>query len=439
MGRTEAKLEEDLLAIVAQALQAVEPSQLVARALERHRRLLPVSGAIWLAGFGKAALGMARGAIEVLGPRISGGVLVVPAGMESSAPSGLEVHGGGHPLPSAAGIAGARAVRDLCHKAAREDLVLCLISGGGSALLTLPPQEVALSDIRRTSELMQRQGASVDEVNCVRKQLDLLKAGRLAREAAPAAVLALILSDVPGDALDVIASGPTIPSTTSHAEAIDVLTRRNLWEHAPPAVRAYLERGARGELPRPPGPGDPCFARAEALVVGNGLTAARAAMAAGQKRGYQPVLLSSTLSGEAQGAGAYLASVATAVLRNSQPIAPPACLVATGETTVSLPPEHGLGGRNQEVTLAAARDLEGLSGVLVASIGTDGIDGPTGAAGAIATGSTLARARQADLSYEDALARHDSYSFFKALGDLIVTGPTGTNVADLQIVLVDSA
>jgi hydroxypyruvate reductase len=438
--RSEAELRQDLMAIVARALAAVEPSRLTHEALAgRHKDLVAVPGKIWIAGFGKAAVPMARGALEALGPRVAGGVLVVPEGskaVEKEALGPLDVHVGGHPLPTEGGIEGARAVRALCHRAAHDDLVLCLVSGGGSALLTLPPEHISLADICSTMQLLQARGASIEEVNCVRKQLDTLKAGRLAQEAAPASLLSLILSDVPGDALDVIASGPTVPSTTGYREALAVLDSLRAWEDAPLTIRSHLERGARGELPPQPGPGDPCFARTEALVIGNGQTAARAALAAAQQLGYRPHLLATTLTGEAKYVGTYLASVAIAVRRTSQPIAPPACLVAAGETTVSLTPPHGIGGRNQELALAAAENLNGLPAVLVASIGTDGIDGPSDAAGALATGSTLLRARQAGASHRRALAQHDAYPFFKAVGDLIVTGPTGTNVADLQIVLV---
>jgi glycerate 2-kinase len=436
-------LRGDALACFAAAIAAVEPERLVRRQLEEHPTLLDVPGEIHLAGIGKAAAAMARGARAALGERVAGGVLVVPAGQEAGAPGGFALFGGGHPVPTEEGVRGARAVLSLAEGLGAGDLLLCLISGGGSALATLPPEGVALADLRETTRLLLAAGATIGELNCVRKHLDRLKGGRLARAAAPARVIALVLSDVVGDPLDVIASGPVSPDSTTFDDAVRVLERRGLWPAAPAAVRAHLERGRRGEEAESPGPGDPAFAGVSAFVVGGNRLAAEAAMVEAGRRGYATLLLSTLVTGEAREVGRVLAALGAEVLSSGRPLAPPACLVAGGETTVTVT-GPGRGGRNQEVALGAAVALDELFGgdreaagrILVASLGTDGVDGPTDAAGAIATGDSLARAGERQLDAHRSLAENDAYPLFEALGDLIVTGPTGTNVMDLMLVLV---
>ncbi len=447
------------VALLEAGVRAVEPSLLVREALARlipghlrgHLRAVardveaaaagsgadPAGGRIRLIAVGKAAVGMARGALEVLDPeRIQGGVLVAPEGSEAEFPPSIKLHLADHPVPSEANVAAAEAVRGLAFGAGEGDLVLLLLSGGGSALLTLPVPGLALDDVRRTTEHLLRAGAGIGELNAVRKRMDLLKGGGLAREAAPARLVALILSDVVGDSLDVIASGPVSPDSSSFREAADVLRRLDPDGAVPHAVRRHLERGVRGEVPEPPGAGDPCFRRVRAEIVGNGRLAAEAVVAEARRLGYAPLLLTTRLQGEAREVGGVLAGVGSEVRRTGNPLAPPACLVTAGETTVTVR-GPGLGGRNQELVLGAAIALEEVGGVVVASLGTDGIDGPTDAAGAMADGQTLRRARQLGLDPRTALAQNDSYRFFDALDDLIRTGPTGTNVADLQVVLVE--
>lgn len=428
-------LRDDALACVEAAIRAVEPEGLVAAFLAGHPELVAASGKIQVAGIGKAAAAMARGARRALGHRLAGGVLIVPAGGEGEAPAGFEVHGGGHPVPTAEGVEGAEAIRRLAAAAGEGDLLLALISGGGSALMTLPPEGVARAEVGETTGALLRAGATIGELNCVRKHLDRLKGGRLAREARPARVLALVLSDVVGDPLDVIASGPVSPDPTTFAGAIEVLERRRVWAGAPPAVRRHLEAGRRGKVPESPKPGDPCFAGVEVDVVGSNRMAAAAAREEATRRGYATLLLSTRVTGEAREVGRVLAAIGREAAASGNPLPPPACLVAAGETTVTVI-GGGRGGRNQEVALGAALALAGASGVLVAAAGTDGIDGPTDAAGALAAGDTVARAREAGLDPDRALADNDAYPLFAALGDLVTTGPTGTNVMDLYLVLV---
>ncbi|MEX2529995.1 MAG: glycerate kinase [Gemmatimonadota bacterium] len=426
-------LREVALALLETAVQAVEPSRLVREALPGH---LPHHGHIRLIAVGKAADGMTRGALEVLGPeRIHAGVLVAPEAPTRDLPPTIRSFPADHPIPSKANVAAARAVRDVAAGAGEEDQVLLLLSGGGSALLTLPANGLGLEDVRRTTRHLMRAGAEIGELNAVRKRLDVLKGGGLARAAAPARVLALVLSDVVGDSLDVIASGPVSPDSSGYREALEVLARLDPHREVPEAVRRHLEAGAGGERPEPPGEGDPCFRRVQVEVVGNGRVAAEALMAEARRRGYAPLLLTTRLTGEAREVGAVLAAMGSEVRRTGHPLPPPACLVAAGETTVTVR-GAGVGGRNQELALGAAVALDGAKGVVLASLGTDGIDGPTDAAGAMVDGDTLRRARELGLDPRAALTTNDSHRFFDLLGDLIRTGPTGTNVADLQVVLV---
>lgn len=436
-----ARLREDALACLAAAIDAVEPERLVRRFLEAHPAVLDVPGTVHIAGIGKAGAAMARGAAAVLGDRLAGGALVVSAGQETGAPAGLDVFVGGHPVPDTAGVEGARRILEIAERVDRDDLLCCLVSGGGSALMTLPVAGVTLDDLRATTRLLLEAGATIDELNAVRKHLDRLKGGRLARAAAPARVLALVLSDVVGDPLDVIASGPVSPDPTTYADALAVLDRHGLGESIPVAVRDYLWRGAEGREEESPGPGHPAFERVRAEIVGHNRLAAEAARDEAGRRGYGAHLLSTTVTGEAREVGQGLAERAVQALRAGRPVPPPTCLVAAGETTVTVT-GAGRGGRNQEVALGAAIALDGrletdeAERVLVVSAGTDGIDGPTDAAGAVATGVTVARARARGLDAAAALADNDAYPFFRALDDLVVTGPTGTNVMDLMLVLV---
>jgi hydroxypyruvate reductase len=301
--------------------------------------------------------------------------------------------------------------------------------------MTLPPDAVSLADLQTTTDLLLAAGAGITELNTVRKHVDRLKGGRLAEEAAPGRVLALVLSDVVGDSLEVIASGPVTPDPTTFADAVSVLERFEVWQRVPLPVRVHLTRGAAGEIAESPAPGAACFERVVASIVGNNRLAAKAALAEAARRGYRTHLVTTELTGEARAAAARLAALAREVTTGGRPIAPPACLVAAGETTVTVR-GGGRGGRNQELALALALRIEGLDEVLGVSVGTDGIDGPTDAAGAIVSGRTVQRARELGLDPARALAENDSYPFFEALGDLVVTGPTGTNVMDIQILLV---
>ncbi len=465
----EEELRRDAVAIVRAGVAAVEPETLVRKALEDHPELLPRGAQVHLVAVGKAARAMARGAASALiggrGEQLAGGVLIAPKGSTEEglgdAPAALRRFAGGHPVPDAEGMAGARAVLELAEGLGRRaagldpeatsasEVLLILLSGGGSALMTLPPEGVPLESVQATTEALLASGAPIREVNAVRKHLDRLKGGRLARAAAPAPVVALVLSDVVGDPLDVIASGPLSPDPTTTRDAVEVLRARGLWGRLPATVRNHLEGSFASEGTESPKPGDPCFGRAQVRVVGNDALAAEAACREAERRGYRSLVISTLVTGEARQVGRILAGIGLSAARRprrprrprrkSAPAAP-VCLVAAGETTVRVTGE-GRGGRNQEVALGAALTLNELARpddppLLVASAGTDGIDGPTDAAGALADASTVRRARALGLDAARALADNDAYPFFDRLGDLVRSGPTGTNVMDLMLVLV---
>jgi hydroxypyruvate reductase len=324
---------------------------------------------------------------------------------------------------------------DIARSAGRDDLLICLISGGASALTPAPAAPVTLTGKQRTTELLLRSGAGIHEINTVRKHLSEFKGGQLARLAAPATVLSLLLSDVTGDDLDVIGSGPTVPDRSTFEDAVEVMRRRGIWKRIPAGVRARLEQGLAGKIAETPKPGSPIFRRVRNIVVGSNRQAIAAAQREAKELGYHAMILSSVMEGEAREVAGVHAAIAKEILASGHPLRRPACVISGGETTVTLR-GHGKGGRNQEFVLSAAAAIAGLRGVAILSGGTDGTDGPTDAAGAIATGSTIERASAAGLDWRTSLDRNDSYHFFDPLGDLIRTGPTRTNVMDVRVILV---
>ena len=387
-----------------------------------------------LVGAGKATAAMAAAAEAILGDRIDCGAINTPPGPARPL-ARVETFVAGHPVPDEAGVAGARRQLELLAGLDSDALVLGLFSGGGSALLPAPAAGLTLAEKQATTRLLLACGATIDEINALRKHLSAIKGGLLARAAAPARVIALLLSDVIGDPLDTIASGPTHPDATTFGDCLAIVDRYDLHDQLPVAVRQHLLAGGRGERPETPKPRDPCFARAESLVIGNNRLAIDAAAHQARALGYEVLVLTSRLQGEAHQAAAALVAIAQETVETNRPIARPACLIAGGETTVTLRGD-GKGGRNQELALAAALQLGGWSAITLLAGGTDGIDGPTDAAGALADGQTLSRAQAQGLDARTFLECHDSYSFFAALDDLVITGPTGTNVMDLQIILI---
>jgi len=495
--------------ICGAALEAVDPVRLVRANVVRDGDGLRIAGEtfdlgsfekIWLVAFGKAAAGMAEALAEILGDRLSGGLVIVPAaekGMDRSKPTPsvqdpsrqdplgkndtvstttgsdgrdrpdsipnndkagsvdpvslgasparkLEVLEAAHPLPGARSIEAARRALALAEKAGVKDLIIVCVSGGGSSLLCLPAEGVTLDEKTGLTRDLLRAGASIRELNIVRKHLSGIKGGRLAKAASPATVVSLIISDVNGDDLETIASGPAYWDSSTFADARDILERHELWDGAPASVRARIEAGDRGDLPETLKSDDPVFENAHAFVIGNNLAALRGARRRTEGLGYESFILTSTDEGEARKAAhdyaAFIAGLACAMSAAPKPI----CLLAGGEVTVSVRGK-GRGGRNTEFVLASLLEFaeeevasamsSGLEW-LVLSIGTDGVDGPTDAAGAWAVASTLGRAKQLGLDAEKYLDENDSYSFFEKTGNLVLTGPTGTNVCDVRIFLI---
>jgi hydroxypyruvate reductase len=419
------------------ALAAVDPAAAVARVLARDGDTLLLReatgivarhrGPVRVVGAGKAAAGMARAAESILGPSIASGMVVAPHGSGAPGPGAIAVREGAHPVPDAASLASTGALLDVVHGADRQTLVLVLLSGGASALLAAPSEGVELADVQGLTRDLLAAGCEIGALNTVRKHCSRVSGGRLAAAAAGAAgCWTLVLSDVVGDDLTTIASGPSVADPTTYADALAVLDRYGVT--APPAIDAHLRRGAAGAIAETPKPGDAIFARARTILVGRNADAVAAAAGAAGARGYAVTVVDAPLTGDAADAGTRLAQALRAL-----PGSMPTALVAGGETTVRARP-GGAGGRCQHLALAASTVLAGMQAVLLAA-GTDGVDGPTDAAGACVDGETVARARAAGIDVDAALVATDSHRVLASTGDLVVTGPTGTNVADVVVAL----
>ncbi|MFO0800876.1 MAG: DUF4147 domain-containing protein [Gemmataceae bacterium] len=418
---------DDALAIWSAAVRAADPERLVRESLARDP--LPPGQRLLVVGAGKAGAAMLTG----LGDHLAAatGIVNVPAGQEGMR-IGVRLHAArpaGVNEPTAAGVAGAEKMLELLADAGRDDVAVCLLSGGGSALLPAPADGITLGDKVAVTRLLHRSGATIDEMNCVRKHLSRVKGGRLAAAFRGKLLRTLIVSDVVGDPVDVIASGPTAPDPTTFADAVAVLARYGLTERVPPAVNQVLACGANETLKvLPP--------NVENRVIGSNRGALDAAAAEAERRGYRVLDLGAFVEGETAAVATAVAGVVRSIRRDAKPLAPPACVLLGGETTVSLGDDPGKGGRNQEFVLALTLKLaatpEGMAGVTVLSGGTDGEDGPTDAAGAVADSGILERGRGAT----EHLQRHDAYPYFAATGDLLKPGLTGTNVMDVRVVLV---
>ena len=420
-------LRRDAKAILMAAIAAADPTDLVTQAL-RAREDLDRYQRIFVVGAGKASGTMARAAEKLLGSRIAGGCVNVKDG-DTAKTQLIELRPCGHPIPDERGLAGAKRIEEICDDADENDLVLCLLSGGASALTPYPAPPITLAEKQETTRLLLACGATIHEINAVRKHISAIKGGQLARHAAPAHVLSLILSDVVGDNLDVIGSGPTAPDASTFESAFAVLDKYDLRDRVPARVRERLKNGAL-ETPKE---NDPIFENVENIIIGSNQKSLESASRAAKEMGYKTLILSSTIEGETRDVARMHAAIARQIRLHGQPLKPPVCVISGGETIVTMPNGCGKGGRNQEFALAAAIDIAGLENVLVASAGTDGSDGPTDAAGAMADGDTLSRSTG---SVEEALEEHDAYPYFAELGDLITTGSTGTNVMDLHLILV---
>lgn len=441
----ERKRRDQVWDIMSAALTAVDPAQAIRQNVSLEgdnlrigQRSYDLSGyeRIFVAGGGKAGSPMVAAIEEILGQRVTAGLVNVKHGYlppEEAKVRRVEIVEAGHPTPDEAGRRGAERMVEMLSALTEKDLVICLISGGGSALMILPQPTISLADVQALTGALLRCGATINEINAVRKHISRLKGGQLARLIHPAQVVSLILSDVVGNPLDVIASGPTVPDTTTFAQAYGVLEKYDLLDKVPASVVEHLAAGVAGKIAETPKAGEAVFATVYNLIVGSNEIAAQAALNRARELGFNTQLLSTYVEGEAREVAKVLAAVAKEMARSGQPIPRPACLVVGGETTVTITGE-GKGGRNQEMALAAALAIEGWEDVMVVTLATDGTDGPTDAAGGVATGETVAWARELGLDPEEYLANNDSYHFLEGLGELIVTGPTNTNVNDLAFV-----
>ena len=442
--------EIDLRAVAQQlqqaALAAVDPAEAVYKFMSRVGDQILVADRsyplreferVFLIGAGKAAMPMSEAVSEVLRNHLKSGVIITKYHhVDRSLPDQIRVHEAGHPVPDQSSVDATRDLAALLSQTTARDLIICVISGGGSALMTLPAEGITLTDLQITTQLLLRAGATIQQINTIRKHLDTIKGGGLARLAHGAPIVSLILSDVIGDDLSVIASGPTVPDPSTFAEAWHVVQQFDLADQLPAAVHTRLSHGASGKIPDTPKPGDPIFDHVQTVIIGSNAQAAQAAETAARQLKFNTLLLTTQVQGEAREIAKVAAAIAAEIARYNRPVAKPACVILGGETTVTLK-GHGLGGRNQEMALACALAIEGLPNTLIAAFGTDGTDGPTDAAGAIATGETIGRGRSIGLDAPAHLADNDAYHFFQALGDLIITGPTGTNVNDLLFVLIE--
>lgn len=436
-------LRADARSIFAAGLESADPFAAVARILELRNDCLWVGDRtyelsavqnIFVVGCGKAAARMALAVQALLGERLVGGVIVVKHGHQLPIER-IKVIEAGHPIPDEAGLGGARQVMDLARRCGKNDLLFFLVSGGGSALLPYPAAGLSLEDKRRTTEVLLRSGAKIQEVNAVRKHISQIKGGRLARLAAPATLVTLVLSDVINDSLEAIASGPTVPDRSTYGDCLRIIKHYDVERLIPPVVVDFLERGANGQIAETPKPSDTVFRDTQNIIVGGNRLALAAAQHRAEALGYHTLVLSDELEGESRIVAKSHSDLVKEFLRTKTAARRPSCLLSGGETTVTVRGD-GLGGRNQEFSLAAAIEIAGIDGVVILSGGTDGADGPTDAAGGIVDGSTINRGRAKNLDAAVFLAKNDSYHFLQATEDLLVTGPTLTNVMDLQITLI---
>jgi len=438
---------KDIREIFDSALIAVDPNE----AVKRNVKLIDVSSGaqlrisdteydlseyqrIYVVGAGKAASSMARSIEDILGNRITKGTVNVKYGYGEELDT-IRVNEAGHPIPDGAGIAGTQDILNLMQGLTSHDLVICLMSGGGSALMPLPSDGINLDEKQETTRLLLGCGATINEINAIRKHISQIKGGRLARAVYPASLVSLILSDVIGDRLDVIASGPTVPDESTFKDCLNIIKKYKLKKKVPAAVLIYLREGSKGKREETPKPGDPIFNKTHNFIIGNNLLAINEAKNKAEQMGYTPLILSTSIEGETREAAKVHAAIAKEVLNSGNPVKRPACIISGGETTVTIE-GNGLGGRNQEFALAAAMEIEGIEGITILSGGTDGTDGPTDAAGAIVDGDTVKRAVKMKMDPYSYLKNNDSYHFFDKLKDLLVTGPTNTNVMDLRLMIV---
>lgn len=437
------QLRKDAETIFLEGVKAVNPSTAVLRHVKSQRNRLTVDDRsydlsnyerVFVIGAGKASAAMAQPVEDMLGDRLNGGIVQVKYGYSVPLEKIL-INEAGHPVPDEAGLKGANQIVDILTQTKEKDIILFLISGGGSALLPCPVPDISLKDKQQTTQCLLESGVTIQEMNAVRKHISRLKGGQLAKLAYPSTLISLILSDVIGDDLASIASGPTVPDNTTFSDCLHIVEKYRIRDKIPSAVLRHIKRGARGEIEDTPKAGHVAFQRTQNVIIGSNMLAIKAAERKAVELEYHSLILSTMIEGETREVAKVHAAVAKEVVKTGNPVSRPVCVISGGETTVTLRGK-GLGGRNQEFVLAAAIEIEGLGNVVILSGGTDGTDGPTDAAGAVADGTTLARAIALGLDAEHYLRENDSYHFFQPLDDLLITGPTHTNVMDLRLIMV---
>ncbi len=436
-------LRQHALDIFYAGLHAVDPVDAIKRHVRIDANIMTAGESqydmtayqnMYVVGGGKAGASMAKAIEDLLGNRITAGFVNVK--YEHLAPTyTIQLHEAGHPVPDEAGVEGTQRIVRLLNSATEHDLVLCLISGGGSALLPAPASELTLQQKQEVTRLLLQCGATINEINTIRKHISAIKGGQLAREAYPATLITFILSDVIGDPLDTIASGPTVPDSNTFRDCMAILKKYDIEQKIPAPVFERLQQGLAGVIPDTPKKGDNVFENTQNIIIASNVLAALAAAEKARDLKYNTMILSTCIEGETQDVAKVHAAIMKEIRQSENPLKPPACILSGGETTVTIQ-GAGLGGRNQEFVLAAAGDIDGFENVAVLSAGTDGTDGPTDAAGAIADGLTIQRASRKNLDSLSYLKNNDSYHFFEQLDDLVKTGPTNTNVMDLRILLI---
>lgn len=425
------------------SIKACDPSYAIKKRIKLKSGKLWVDGfsydlrsiqRIFIIGAGKASARMAQALEEILGEKISSGIVITKKGYGVLLKK-VELVEGEHPLPDRYGWQATREILRLLSRTNRDDLVIFLLSGGGSALLVSPIPGISLRDKIKLTDQLLRCGADIKEINAIRKHISQVKGGKLAEKAQPARVLTLILSDVIGDRLDSIASGPTAPDGTTFSECLKIIQKYELADKIPKSIYLHLKKGAQGEIEETPKPGDRIFKRVKNVIIGSNRIALEAAKKKAEDLGYNTLVLPRPVAGDTTRAARRHVNLVKQIKIQKNPVSPPACAISGGETTVKVKGK-GLGGRNQEFALVGAVGIEGMKNVAFLSAGTDGTDGPTDAAGAICDGDTIKRALKKGLDPKRYLDENDSYHFFQHLGDLIITGPTHTNVMDIHLVLI---
>jgi glycerate 2-kinase len=436
----------DISTILAAAINAASASDAILQRVQKDSNKLIIDGKVYdlkqykriiVIGAGKAGAPMARAIDQILGSRINSGVVIVKEGhldpTEDIKSCQIKLIEAGHPIPDQRNILASTEIISLISGLHADDLIICLISGGGSALLTVPSAGVSLIDLQAVNRLLLECGASINEINTIRKHVDNIKGGGLARLALPATVITLIMSDVIGDYPEIIASGPTVGDPSTFRDAIRLLTKYQIIDHIPGSIRNHLASGEAGMITETPKPGDVIFNQVNNVIIGNNRKAVQAADEAAKASGFDSIVFTTSLQGEASQVGKMLSGMAADIAISRTPSSQPICLIAGGETTVTLR-GSGLGGRNQELALGSVTGLAGIDNIILATLATDGGDGPTDAAGAVVAGNTYMLGMNIGLDPVEYLSRNDAYHYFDPLGDLIKTGPTLTNVNDLVFI-----